>query len=352
MHHFVRGFAVCSVVALSVGCGNASESESGDQSATGGSSDADGGSATGGNGGSGTTTGGSSGASSSGGSSPSGGSSGLGGSGGGSTTGGADGSGGFTTTAGNGGAPNSGGYGAFGGSDGLGGSGGISTTGGNGGSGGFGTTGGSSGATSAGGSGASGGSGGDAGAGGTTGGSAGASGSSGGSAGGPSVECEVYDEHHGFVWCDELRWVHRESVQTCDSSLPRADTSCGQPSAECSTDAECAAEPYGFCTTTAENQACHCEYGCTQDSDCGLGELCYCRNFLIGVCLPATCVSDADCESGYHCAGYEGFLCGALEGFACQSPADECTDGNDCESFAACQMGESNARVCGPCGIP
>ena len=317
MRCFVRTFVVGSVMALFASCGGDSENDSGQQSTTGGSSGAGGGSASGAGGGSsGSGTGASS-------------SSGASGTGAVSGASGTDASGGAGDSGGTGAASGAGGAGGSSGSSGTSGSGGTSGAGGSSGSGGSSGTSGT----------------------GATSGSSGSSGA-GGTSGEGSVECEVYDEHHGFVWCDELRWVYRASVQACDSSLPRPDTTCGTGSGACSTDADCTAEPHGYCTTTGEDLSCHCEYGCLQDSDCGPGQVCYCRNYLIGTCLPSNCVSDADCESGYHCASYEGFICGSVEGFACQSPGDECTDESDCEPFGGCQLGESNARVCGSCGIP
>jgi len=332
MRCFVRTFVVGSVMALFASCGGDSENDSGQQSTTGGSSGAGGGSASGAGGGS---SGSGTGASSSSGASGTGAVSGASGT---DASGGAGDSGGTGAASGAGGAGGSSGSSGTSGSGGTSGAGGSSGSGGSSGTSGTGATSGSSGSSGTSGTGATSGSSGSSGAGGTS--------------GEGSVECEVYDEHHGFVWCDELRWVYRASVQACDSSLPRPDTTCGTGSGACSTDADCTAEPHGYCTTTGEDLSCHCEYGCLQDSDCGPGQVCYCRNYLIGTCLPSNCVSDADCESGYHCASYEGFICGSVEGFACQSPGDECTDESDCEPFGGCQLGESNARVCGSCGIP
>ncbi|NUO54775.1 MAG: hypothetical protein HOV80_38530 [Polyangiaceae bacterium] len=80
---------------------------------------------------------------------------------------------------------------------------------------------------------------------------------------------------------------------------------------------------------------------CSSDADCAAGSLCYCGDLMVeaerdasqGLCVPATCRTDADC-GGEHCIHvdinemqYEAEFYGE---FRCTSAEDECRKGDDC----------------------
>ncbi|HYP88355.1 MAG TPA: hypothetical protein VEQ59_09375 [Polyangiaceae bacterium] len=90
-----------------------------------------------------------------------------------------------------------------------------------------------------------------------------------------------------------------------------------------------------------------CSRGCLTDDECGTNELCQCDGSRGGVCVPASCRGDADCDDGYHCAQAQ--ICTGLNtgSFACQSPEDECVTEKDCD-HASCGLDfpDESHRVC------
>lgn len=137
----------------------------------------------------------------------------------------------------------------------------------------------------------------------------------------------------GYVSCEGYS-VHRPVVKACPSKLPR-DLPCGSASlGGCANDAACTTKPYGYCHAGSGSAACACEYGCTNDADCGQGLVCVCGD-VVGRCEKATCTSDADC-GGLLCLSANDTACGKI--FACQSPKDTCASPADCKApFDDCQ---------------
>jgi len=111
----------------------------------------------------------------------------------------------------------------------------------------------------------------------------------------------------------------------------------------CAADSECTARPEGYCEGGI-NMPCECNYPCRRDEECQAGEICEC---LSGVCMPATCTTDADCN-GAFCAQYA--LTNVCRwGFACQTPSDECASRGDCDQQQAQQCSLTDGhRTCGP----
>jgi hypothetical protein len=101
---------------------------------------------------------------------------------------------------------------------------------------------------------------------------------------------------------------------------------------ECQTDADCTAAPYGHCEMVGQAATLTCLYGCTEDADCGDGQLCVCGP-EIGACMAATCQSNADCDEGFLCAEWYdrvGIGCGEPAQYACQTADDACATDQDC----------------------
>jgi hypothetical protein len=168
--------------------------------------------------------------------------------------------------------------------------------------------------------------------------------------GGATSSCANPVLENGFVLCDGP-WLHRESVETCPSTLPREVSYCPPTSGTCATDLDCTEQPNGFCASD-RGGPCRCSYGCRSDDDCGTGMLCLCED-PVGRCVPTACTTDADCGSDSLCASYDGVLCGGFAGFACVSTADACTNRSDCSpSYLSCRLDASGARTCQPCAVP
>ena len=134
----------------------------------------------------------------------------------------------------------------------------------------------------------------------------------------------------GLIQCDGFR--HRETSGTCPSKVPRSDQHLAiSPTAECKTDADCTAKPYGVCQAAGQPQGIggssgvsvpvgpFCSYGCAQDRDCAANELCQCGD-PVGFCTPAHCKTDADCNPGFLCAGHITQGCDGNTTYTCQSP--------------------------------
>jgi hypothetical protein len=208
----------------------------------------------------------------------------------------------------------------------------------------------------------------------------------GGSAGGGLNECldptpwMVNGEDTGFVECGadrsvfqagiafESRVLHRVTTLECpnllDSESREACSSNGlsEASEPCTTDADCTAKPYGFCSSvpTSHYPQCGCSYGCVSDADCSDGEICECGD-PVGQCRAATCTSDADCTGGALCASAPLAAGGCTFsppglGYRCQSEADSCLSDEDCSEVGAglCAFDAESTRSCqqGPSMCP
>jgi hypothetical protein len=140
----------------------------------------------------------------------------------------------------------------------------------------------------------------------------------------------------GFVRCAR-GWFHRVRETEAPALVPRANATCRQHESlgdrrYCQEDTDCRKGKYGRCVAGSPPLRgpipCHCDYGgCRRDAECGRGEICAPPGLglgreLVGMCMPASCSTDADC-GGWLCAS-AGF------GFACRRPDDECDSDYDC----------------------
>ncbi|HYQ02794.1 MAG TPA: ferritin-like domain-containing protein [Polyangiaceae bacterium] len=136
---------------------------------------------------------------------------------------------------------------------------------------------------------------------------------------------------NGVIQC-ESGFVHRQSVQTCTSQVPRPDPVANPAMVgECKVDADCKEKPYGWCTTSfGDVIGTYCNYGCINDSDCGDNRLCECAE-PVGRCVQqAGCLSDADCESGFLCKAYDQSGGCGMTAYTCQTASDTCGSDADC----------------------
>jgi hypothetical protein len=106
----------------------------------------------------------------------------------------------------------------------------------------------------------------------------------------------------------------------------------------CATDADCTAGQGGRCIF-AGFYSCACSYDtCNADSDCPTGQDCACRLTFRNTngngpnqCVPANCVSDADCTSGLCSPSYSTGSCESfVVGYYCHTAQDECGVNADC----------------------
>lgn len=144
--------------------------------------------------------------------------------------------------------------------------------------------------------------------------------------------------------------VHRPSVLTCPSGLPRT-TTCSQGSSDkCGSDSDCTDGPHDFCgrqLLPPVTNYCGCSHGCLSDAECSPGSICMCGD-PAGTCVPATCKSDADCTPGLVCAEYHTGApdCGGTSGFACQTPEDTCAVDGTCQSGGGTCTYDGTKRTC------
>jgi hypothetical protein len=109
---------------------------------------------------------------------------------------------------------------------------------------------------------------------------------------------------------------------------------------DCTTDADCTAAPNGHCTSgtgidTGETY-CACTYGCETDADCADGSVCLPpgvvdTGFTWPTCQPASCVTNADCDSGECGVSSYDNGCGFTVQLSCRSEADACRTDADCD---------------------
>lgn len=165
------------------------------------------------------------------------------------------------------------------------------------------------------------------------------------------------DPNGAFVQCQE-GLVHRRAPEVCSYTPMDLDLSMypeGVP-AECKSDRDCTEKEFGYCHYAYRQL--RCDYGCERDEDCGPGAVCHCGP-NVGICRPAECAKDADCN-GKRCLGLWDPPClGAVDGdqvtirFSCEREIDECLGDAECASGNCEKHPESNR--CGPrvvCGRP
>lgn len=116
----------------------------------------------------------------------------------------------------------------------------------------------------------------------------------------------------------------------------------------CTSDAECASLPLGFCYREG-NAAPVCKAGCVSDAECG-GGVCACDGTHPGHCVPAGCHTDADCGPTSLCAVASG-ICGGLS-FQCISPQDQCVSNSECPGGTCAMSGDHRACSNTVCGRP
>ena len=167
----------------------------------------------------------------------------------------------------------------------------------------------------------------------------------------------------GFVQCDG-GIIHRPEPRECLS--PVTPTSCpgdASPDSECLVDADCTEKPFGSCQVNmvfggilAPGDSCGCVYGCQTDGDCAADEVCRCAGEGLGLyteCVPATCITDADCP-GELC-GFSPDICepGVFSSH-CTTPADTCAGDGDCDSPPCSFADDLQAWTCAnaACGRP
>jgi hypothetical protein len=160
----------------------------------------------------------------------------------------------------------------------------------------------------------------------------------------------------GFDSCDNGARLRRAVVTCPIPATTTMDPCAGIPGGQCGSDAECTAQPLGFCANVRHLAGyCGCFYGCTKDSDCASGSICEC-GIVTGQCTPASCTSGASCPPGAPClrtlsAGSP--VCNPLypPSYACQTPTDACTGNGDCAGQNQCLFVGAD-RVCSVGGCP
>lgn len=186
----------------------------------------------------------------------------------------------------------------------------------------------------------------------------------------------------GLLLC-ESGVIHRAEPVTCESGLPRPMASGADAGAAgvtqfellygfaasdtdgvaCSADADCTAEPFGYCAPVYRGVApallvAACIYGCVVDADCAAGSVCECGD-PVGRCIAADCASDDECDGRLCTAWFDVNGCGEPQQhrFACQTADDECAIAADCPRGGSCVVNEDEVRRCKPqpsliCGRP
>jgi hypothetical protein len=182
----------------------------------------------------------------------------------------------------------------------------------------------------------------------------------------PNLKCEQPRVlEGGFVSCLN-GFTHRAAAGTCPNHAREGDAGASGVGGDstigeggrCETNHDCGGDPLTFCGNP-DNWQCGepaddhvCLRGCESDSDCGANHICLCGNAQlvglapIGLCVKATCRTDADCTPGYLCVSSPGI--GWEPTFSCQSPADECGGNDDCPSSqgGAPSLGPSLGLAC------
>jgi hypothetical protein len=205
------------------------------------------------------------------------------------------------------------------------------------------------------------------------GGTGGASGE--GGLGGSSPACNP--AMGGQVGLCDGSFVHRPEAATCMlSEHVGPGGQGGSPGAAGTASTAIACESDDDCTE-GENGYCYreelmilsqqCVYACAVDSDCGEGAVCSCDNsyvsavtlqpLSIGLCVSASCRTDADCDPGRLCISPVDSTCGPRRaiGYHCQTPNDECRGPDDCVgTYRQCEY-TTDRFTCqdkGACGRP
>lgn len=164
----------------------------------------------------------------------------------------------------------------------------------------------------------------------------------------------------GYEYCaveSGTGFVHRvEVVDVADDPYGDPDAVCSNPAwpNSCKTSADC--EKGSVCEEEGDMTGCHCIPKCRTDADCDGGSACIPNLVSPGgnesgmwgknECLPAECVTDADCPSGW-CVLHSS-ACGPqwAGGLHCFSDKDECRTASDCPDGIECYS-TGGPFVCG-----
>lgn len=137
----------------------------------------------------------------------------------------------------------------------------------------------------------------------------------------------------GFVRCAD---GSTDRVQAVPSD-PTADRIPACDGADGYDDAACADAPRGlyYSMYGCSWPHCVCTYPCAQDTDCGPGFACLPPEAHGGgidwpTCIPATCLTDADCPSGECGLGAVDSCDGTSYRLDCRTPDDACRVPEDC----------------------
>jgi rubrerythrin len=164
----------------------------------------------------------------------------------------------------------------------------------------------------------------------------------------------------GFVSCDG-NFIHRPERRDCPSKVPRAIVIAepGDAGINCSTDADCADQPFGFCFVRPPEEmtvpGTSCGAGCLRDEHCPADHVCLCGD-PVGTCVAATCKTDADCGDFLCTSSPTISPCGPVEPgeFVCQTSVDTCGGLDDCPAVLppeSCVPRHPEGRACSTTGI-
>lgn len=148
-----------------------------------------------------------------------------------------------------------------------------------------------------------------------------------------------------FTRCAE-GWVHRVNDEACPyapSDLPALYPP--ETPRTCESDLDCTEKEFGYCAYQSL-VGLRCLYGCGSDAECALGQICKCAS-RAGVCVSATCATDADCGDRL-CLGTLESTCSPSPEvywtFACDDPKHECIQSSECGTGQECEKSDSGNR--------
>lgn len=150
----------------------------------------------------------------------------------------------------------------------------------------------------------------------------------------------------GFAQCPDGT-VHRVEEAPCDASIPGDPCGGDEQDRFCEKNSDCTDGPYGRCVHNDAygnlgTSACECKYACAQDSDCGEGKACVCKDVVragsLSTCVNAGCLDGAACASG-EC-GLSAFFNGCFDEAAlgCRADTDICRLDGDCAADLECAI--------------
>ncbi|NUP13687.1 MAG: hypothetical protein HOW73_47230 [Polyangiaceae bacterium] len=149
----------------------------------------------------------------------------------------------------------------------------------------------------------------------------------------------------GFATCGSLK--HRPEQATCPILWHEAPAVCAGDDElnDCAEDADCDEAEHGICDVRPAG-GCGCSYGCASDDDCSAFHACVCGTPR-GVCVVASCTTDADCHESSLCVLSRTDPCegGTPPRLSCLTTRDQCLTDADCDA-ALCVLGIDGVRTC------